>query len=322
MASSVQQQQIDEHSAGQRLDNFLVKMLKGVPKSHIYRIVRKGEVRVNKGRIKVDYRLQVGDVVRIPPIREAERPTTLPPQQQLLEQLRQSILFEDSRYLILNKPAGIAVHGGSGVSYGVIEGLRALRPEAPYLELGHRLDRDTSGVLLLAKKRSALRSFQRLLQEGKVEKHYFALVEGQWLLPLKGKRIETALVKNQLSSGERIVRVDEEEGKQSISHFYTDRLLTGATLMRVEIETGRTHQIRVQCQESGHPVAGDEKYGSSDFNRQLAEQGLKRLFLHAASLRFTLEAEQTYHFEAPLAEELQQWLAQSESRERGVKRAL
>ncbi len=293
----VSEVEIDAGSDGQRIDNFLLKTLKGVPKTRIYRILRKGEVRVNKGRIKPNHRLRLGDKVRIPPIRISQQEKGGTPSDSMLERLQSSILMEDDDFLILNKPSGIAVHGGSGLSYGVIEGLRALRPNAPYLELGHRLDRATSGCLVIAKKRSALKGFQQQLTTGGVDKHYLALVMGQWV---GGEQtIQAPLKKNQLQSGERIVRVDRA-GKDATSIFTPVEFYQQATLMRVTLITGRTHQVRVHSQHSRHPIAGDDKYGDEGFNRQMAKIGIKRLFLHAESLRFTIPELQTYHLEAPL----------------------
>ncbi|HEY9147971.1 MAG TPA: 23S rRNA pseudouridine(955/2504/2580) synthase RluC [Gammaproteobacteria bacterium] len=301
-ASGVREVTVGEDSGGQRIDNFLLKHLKGVPKSRIYRILRKGEVRVNKGRIKPEYRLKIGDIVRIPPIRVSDRPAPAAPGERIQTLLQQSVLYEDKALLILNKPSGLAVHGGSGVSFGVIEALRAMRPEAHFLELAHRLDRDTSGCLVIAKKRSALRAFQQLLRDDGMEKVYLALVKGRWE---GGKRgIDAPLRKNTLRSGERMVKVSED-GKPSLSIFTPETIYKDCSLMRVKLVTGRTHQVRVHAQHSGHPIAGDDKYGDADFNRQMAERGLKRLFLHARELRFTLPESTTIHVEAPLDEQLQ-----------------
>ena len=298
--------EIDEGSAGQRIDNFLLKSLKGVPKSRIYRILRKGEVRVNKGRIKPDYRLKLGDIVRIPPVRVSESDSSMRPGDRILKLIGGSVIHEDERFLIINKPSGLAVHGGSGVSFGVIESLRALRPEARFLELGHRLDRDTSGCLVIAKKRSALRSFHELLRSGRMDKHYLALVSGQWRVGRKG--IDAPLRKNTLRSGERIVRVSDD-GKAALSIFEPVTIYSDASLMRVKLVTGRTHQVRVHAQHAGHPIAGDSKYGDADFNRRMAEIGLKRLFLHASELRFTLPDDgQEICVHAPLQVELQKVL--------------
>jgi 23S rRNA pseudouridine955/2504/2580 synthase len=275
---------IKPEQAGQRIDNFLITKLKGVPKSRIYRILRKGEVRVNKGRCKPEYRLKAGDQVRIPPIRMEEKPAAPAPPQAQIDRLEAAILFEDKGLLIINKPCGLAVHGGSGLSFGLIELLRASRPTAPYLELVHRLDRETSGLLLVAKKRSYLRALHEQLRDDKVRKHYRALVCGHWDL---GKHHERSpLYKNTLSSGERIVRVDDR-GKSAHTLFKPISCFKAASYMEVELFTGRTHQIRVHAAHAGHPVAGDEKYGKQVCNRDLKQYGLKRLFLHAYRLEFT-----------------------------------
>lgn len=308
-ASGVREVEVGEEGVGQRIDNFLLKILKGVPKSRIYRILRKGEVRVNRGRIKPEYRLKQGDLVRIPPIRVSEEKPPVVPGNRILRLLEQSILYEDKGLLILNKPSGLAVHGGSGVSFGVIEGLRALRPEARFLELAHRLDRDTSGCLVIAKKRSTLRAFHELLREGGMDKHYLALVMGRWQ---GGKRrVDAPLRKNTLKSGERVVKVSED-GKPSLSIFSPVSIYKDCSLMRVKLVTGRTHQVRVHAQYSGHPIAGDDKYGDAAFNRMMSERGLKRLFLHASELRFTLADSVTIHVEAPLEPELEQLLRKLE----------
>ncbi len=299
---------ISDDQAGQRIDNFLLARLKGAPKSLIYRILRKGEVRVNKGRIKPPYKLQAGDKVRIPPITLSNKPTTAPSHSSL-DVIAENILYEDKRLLVLNKPSGFAVHGGSGLSYGVIEALRALFPDAPYLELVHRLDRDTSGCLLIAKKRSMLRFLHEQLREHRLQKHYLALVKGLW----QGGRqtINAPLRKNTLRSGERMVRVDET-GKVAISHFSPRATSALASLMEVELETGRTHQIRVHARHSGHPIAGDEKYGDADFNQQMRGYGLKRLFLHASKISFALspDSKEVIEVEAPLEASLQNILKQ------------
>ena len=298
---------ISDDEAGQRIDNFLLARLKGVPKSMIYRIVRKGEVRVNKGRIKVEYKLVAGDVVRVPPVRVAEREEA--PVSAKLDKvaaLADCILYEDDHLLILNKPSGTAVHGGSGLSFGVIEGLRALRPEARFLELVHRLDRDTSGVLLVAKKRSALRSLHEQLRLKGMQKDYLALVRGQWQSHCKA--VQAPLLKNILQSGERIVRVNSE-GKPSETRFKVEERYEFATLVKASPITGRTHQIRVHTLHAGHPIAFDDRYGDREFDRQLAGTGLKRLFLHAAALRFEHPATgETMRIEAPMDQELRHCL--------------
>jgi len=298
--------EISADLAGQRLDNYLLNRLKGAPRSLIYRIVRRGEVRVNKGRIRPEYRLKAGDTVRIPPVKLPPRSAAPRPGAQVLRQLEAAILYEDDRLLVLNKPSGLAVHGGSGLSYGVIEGLRALRPQAPYLELVHRLDRDTSGCLLIAKKRSALRRLHELLRSNRMDKRYLALVKGQWR---GGERQVTApLLKNILRSGERMVRVDAT-GKPASSVFRPLAISKTASLVEVKLETGRTHQVRVHAASLGQPIAGDDKYGDDDFNRRMREVGLKRLFLHAQALRFQLtEGGAPLEVRAPLDDELKQVL--------------
>ncbi|BBU96200.1 MULTISPECIES: 23S rRNA pseudouridine(955/2504/2580) synthase RluC [Providencia] len=276
---------ISDDEAGQRIDNFLLTKLKGVPKSMIYRIIRKGEVRVNKGRIKPEYKLVEGDQVRVPPVRVAERETT--PVSAKLDKvaaLANCILFEDDVLLVLNKPSGTAVHGGSGLSFGVIEGLRALRPEARFLELVHRLDRDTSGILLVAKKRSALRALHEQLRLKQMQKDYLALVRGNWQSHMKV--VQAPLLKNILQSGERVVKVSSE-GKPSETRFKVEERFDNATLIKASPVTGRTHQIRVHTLYAGHPIAFDDRYGDKQFDSQLAGTGLNRLFLHASALKFT-----------------------------------
>lgn len=292
---------VESEQSGQRIDNFLLRHLKGVPKTLIYRILRKGEVRVNKGRIKPDYRLQTGDEIRIPPLRRSVDEKR-PPSYRSITILNERILYEDERIIIVNKPAGMAVHGGSGVSHGVIEAMRHWRQDLHYLELAHRLDRETSGCLVLAKKRSALRQLHALLRDGEMDKRYLALVKGAWT---QGKqRIEMALSKNVLRSGERMVNVSDE-GKSAVSTFYPLAIAKQASLMEIHIETGRTHQIRVHAAHVGHPIAGDDKYGDKAFNREMHALGLNRLFLHARSLAFTLaEPHKDIAVNAPLDADL------------------
>ncbi|NHB91434.1 23S rRNA pseudouridine(955/2504/2580) synthase RluC [Photorhabdus cinerea] len=290
---------IDDDEAGQRVDNFLLARLKGVPKSMIYRIVRKGEVRVNKGRVKPEYKLSAGDVVRIPPVRVAERQeVSVSAKLHKVAALDDCILYEDDYILVINKPSGTAVHGGSGLSFGVIEGLRVLRPEAKFLELVHRLDRDTSGILLIAKKRSALRALHEQLRLKQMQKDYLALVRGQWQSHCKV--VQAPLLKNILQSGERIVKVNGE-GKPSETRFKVEERFTNATLVRASPVTGRTHQIRVHAQYAGHPIAFDDRYGDKAFDSQLSDTGLNRLFLHASALKFTHPSTgETLRLEAPM----------------------
>ncbi len=294
--------QINIHSEGQRLDNFLLTHLKGVPRSLVYRIVRTGEVRVNKGRIKPHYRLKVGDEVRIPPVRRSEG-SEFTPSAYNIDRLESSILYEDERLIILNKPYGMAVHGGSGISHGLIETLRSSRENSPFLELVHRLDRDTSGCLLIAKRRSMLRTLHEMLREHTIKKRYLALLKGN--ISRKEFKVTKPLKKNIVTSGERIVRVDSAEGKKAETFFHVLDTCRLATFAAIEIKTGRTHQIRVHSQSVQHPIAGDEKYGDSDFNRQMKNIGLKRMFLHAAELEFTLpESGQHLKICAPLDDNL------------------
>jgi len=298
--------QISDDAAGQRLDNFLLARLKGVPKSHVYRLLRKGEVRVNKGRAKPEYRLEAGDIVRLPPVRRPEAGTTPPRGRAAGVRLETQILHEDDRLIVLDKPSGIAVHGGSGLSHGVIEAMRAARPDAPYLELVHRLDRETSGCLLIAKRRSMLRALHDLLREGRVEKRYLALVKGRW--ELGQVRLEDRLRKS-IRGGERVVTVDEG-GKTAASIFRPVEIGSAASLLEVRIMTGRTHQIRVQAAEAGHPLAGDERYGDREYNRKMKALGLERLFLHAASVGWEDPVSGEWRmFSAPLPEDLREVLS-------------
>ncbi|MEN9832040.1 MAG: Ribosomal large subunit pseudouridine synthase [Pseudomonadota bacterium] len=277
---------VDEESAGQRLDNFLIRHLKGVPKTHVYRIIRSGEVRVNKGRASADTRIETGDVVRLPPVRisdkVAEKAARPAPGREF------PLLLEDDALMAIDKPSGVAVHGGSGVSFGVIEQLRQARPLAKLLELVHRLDRETSGILLVAKKRSALKHLQDQFRERETGKTYLALVQGSW--PEKLKVIDSALHKFLLPDGERRVKVtsnEDPDGMRSITLVKVAERLVDCTLLEVTIKTGRTHQIRVHLASQGHPIAGDDKYGDFEWNKALQKQGLKRMFLHAWRLQFS-----------------------------------
>ena len=299
---------IDGEREGQRLDNFLLSQLKGAPKSLVYKIVRSGQVRINGGRAKPETRLEEGDQVRIPPVRLEEPGDKGTPAKGLLEAMAASIVFEDARLLAISKPCGVASHGGSGISFGVIETLRALRPTQP-LELVHRLDRDTSGLMIIAKKRSALRELQALLREDPsvqargIAKRYLALLAGR--MPDGVMSVDAPLHVGLRQGGERHVQVNPA-GKASLSHFRVLERRGGHSYCEVRIETGRTHQIRVHAQHIGHPVAGDDKYGDAEVNKRLREQlGLRRLFLHAASLEFALEGGQApYVLNAPLVPEL------------------
>jgi len=294
---------ITDEQAGQRIDNFLLARLKGVPKSHIYRILRSGEVRVNKGRVRPEHRLRAGDLVRIPPVRTAEPAAAGQAPVGRLRDLDAAILYEDDRLLAVNKPAGLAVHGGSGLSFGLIEAMRQLRPGVA-LELVHRLDRDTSGCLLLAKRLSTLRELHRLIREQGIDKHYLALLVRP--LPRAEVTVDAPLRKNTLQSGERLVRVDRSEGKPARTLFRRLHRLGDLDLVEARLLTGRTHQIRVHAAHLGAPIAGDEKYGDEAANKALRALGLRRLFLHAASLSMTLShLEQPLRLEAPLAQELQ-----------------
>ncbi len=280
--AAVRHLRVDEESAGQRLDNFLMRHLKGVPKTHVYRVIRSGEVRINKGRASADTRLAVGDQIRVPPVRVSQSTAPPAPAREF------PVLLEDDHLLAIDKPPGVAVHGGSGVSSGVIEQLRSARPQARFLELVHRLDKETSGVLLLAKKRSALTALQDQFRGRDTGKRYLALVAGAW--PEKLKVIDQPLVKTLGAAGERQVRVvspAHEGGRRSITLVKVARRLSGFTLLEVTIKTGRTHQIRVHLANAGHPIAGDPKYGDFALNKALArEHRFARMFLHAQQLAF------------------------------------
>ena len=270
--------EVGEESVAQRIDNFLLRRLKGVPKSHVYRVLRSGEVRVNSARVQPDYRLRLGDRVRVPPVRIAEpgRRPAAPP-------LDLPVVHEDPALLVIDKPPGLAVHGGSGVSFGVIESLRAARPQAKVLELAHRLDRDTSGLLMVAKKRAALVELHRMLREGEVKKTYLAVAAGRWT---GGEReIRAPLHKYVTAAGERRVSV-QREGMQAVTRVRPLALGEAFSLLEIRLLTGRTHQIRVHLAHVGHPIAGDDKYGDFDLNRRLAKEGVKRLLLHAQRLSF------------------------------------
>ena len=300
---------VDEESAGQRLDNFLMRHLKGVPKTHVYRIIRSGEVRINKGRCSADSRVEAGDEIRVPPVRISdkvlEKATRPAPAREFPP------LLEDEYLLAIDKPAGVAVHGGSGVSFGVIEQLRQARPQARLLELVHRLDRETSGILLVAKKRSALKHLQDQFRERETGKTYLALVQGDW--PARLKVIDQPLHKYLLPDGERRVKVttpDDPDGMRSITLVKVAQRLQGCTLLEVTIKTGRTHQIRVHLASQGHPIAGDDKYGDFEWNKALQKQGLRRMFLHAWRLQFNHPASgERVALQAELPPELEQYIS-------------
>jgi 23S rRNA pseudouridine955/2504/2580 synthase len=299
--------EVTEDDAGTRLDNFLVRQLRDVPRTHVFRLLRKGEVRVNRKRAKPDQRLVLGDSVRIPPVRRAEEvpaPVEARAASPSLQKLvLEAIVHEDADLIVFNKPPGVAVHGGSATDFGLIEALRAARPELSDLELVHRLDRETSGCLLVAKRRAALRDLHAQLREGRTEKRYLALVCGKWNLGTK--RIELALDTDERRSGERHVAV-RAHGKKSVSTFKPVQFFGNlATLVEVGIDTGKTHQIRVHAAHAGHPVAGDDKYGDRQFNALLREYGLRRMFLHSASIGYTRPGTQEPMLaSAPLPEEL------------------
>jgi 23S rRNA pseudouridine955/2504/2580 synthase len=295
--------EVTDAHAGQRIDNFLIRLLKGVPKSRIYRIVRKGELRVNKGRVKVEYRLKEGDIIRIPPIRVSEEKPQRSVSRGLEQVLTDSIVFEDDRLLVINKPSGMAVHGGSGVNLGLIEALRQMRPEGRFLELVHRLDRDTSGCIMIAKKRSMLRFLHEQLRIGTIDKRYLALVAGRW--PNKRQIVNAPLLRNELSSGERLVSVNKA-GKKSVTEFSIVGSYDQATLIEAKPLTGRTHQIRVHALHVGFPLLGDDKYGDQQAFKRFKSKGLNRLFLHAYSLTVPMpDDEPPLTVKAALSPELQ-----------------
>lgn len=315
--TKVQQLEVTAAEAGQRLDNFVLKRLGDVPRSRVYRVIRKGEVRVNGRRAGPETRLKAQDRIRLPPVR------TLPPAEpgrpapDLLARIQAAVIYEDKRLLVLDKPAGVAVHGGSGVSSGVIEALRALRPQES-LELVHRLDRDTSGCLLVARDSATLRVLHALLRENGFEKRYLALLRGRW--ELGEKRIDVPLRTDTRVGGERTVRADAS-GKPSTSRFRPVQFFGRvATLVEVELDTGRTHQIRVHAAHAGHPVAGDAKYGDAAFNRELRAAGLTRMFLHASSLSFTWPQGGQFSVNAPLSPELAAVLEQLATKAPGSQR--
>jgi len=298
----VQHLEVAPEEAGQRLDNYLHRRLGTVPRSRVYRLIRKGEVRVNGRRAGPETRLNPQDKIRVPPLRIVPAPEPGRPSEDLRARIAAAIIYEDPQLLVIDKPAGIAVHGGSGLSFGVIEALRALRPEEGSLELVHRLDRDTSGCLLVARRPAALRSLHALLREDGFEKRYLALLKGKW--NLGAKRIDVPLRTDLRVGGERTVRA-AASGKPSLSEFRPVEFFgKTATLVEVTLRTGRTHQIRVHAQHAHHPVAGDEKYGEAAFNRELEALGLRRMFLHAHSVSFTWPGGAEFSINTPLPREL------------------
>jgi len=303
---------VDEDNHGQRVDNYLMAQIRDVPRSIIYRIIRKGEVRVNKGRVKPDTRLNTGDEVRIPPVTRKERPAQVVPGSRVQGVMQDAVVFENDQMLVVNKPSGIAVHGGSGLDFGLIEVLRAARPEARFLELVHRLDRDTSGLVMVAKKRSALRYLQDELRHKRIRKHYHALVAGDW--PGSVRKVSEPLLRFELGSGERRVRVDEA-GKDSLTRFRVLDSFSGYTLVEASPVTGRTHQIRVHSAWAGHPIAGDDKYMDDVSLRAFRSAGGQRLMLHARALDFTLPSTgEPVHLEAPYDEAFSELMAKLAAR--------
>ncbi len=306
IASDVRKVTVSANEAGQRIDNFLLKRLPGVPKSHVYRLLRSGQVRVGGGRAKPERKLEEGEEVRIPPVRIAERGAPVRAPDAVLNRLREAIVYEDPHYLAISKPAGLASHGGTGIAYGVIEAARGW-DKYEFLELAHRLDRDTSGVLLLAKSRPALLRAQRAFRDGLANKRYFALLVGR--LQGGAREVDAALVKSRLEGGERYVEIDDEDGKPSRSRFVPQAHYRDATLCEVEIFSGRTHQIRVHALALGHPVAGDRKYGLRDEQKALRDLGLRRMFLHSHFLELPVEGEfRKLTLSAPMTGELRDFL--------------
>lgn len=298
---------VTENYANQRIDNFLLRELKNLPKSHIYKILRSGEVRVNGKRVKASHRLCLSDVIRLPPLvrQPVTKPISLP--KNFATDLLKRIIYEDDALLVLNKPAGMASHGGSGLSFGVIEAMRIIRPDVKNLELVHRLDKDTSGLILLAKKRSMLRTLHTYLREGGLTKTYVLLVKGKW--PYGKKAVNVGLLKNRLPSGERVVKVSNT-GKDSLTVFRPIDVFAAVSFLEAQLFTGKTHQIRVHAAHVGYPIVGDDKYGDHEFNKEMAKLGVKRLLLHAAKVQFKLpDSGQEVMFTAPLAKDMEDVLS-------------
>ena len=304
--TEVRKVSIDAERAGQRIDNFLRGELPGVPKGRLYRLLRRGEVRVNGGRVRAEYKLQQGDEVRVPPARI--RAEGAPPADNLAARILETVIYEDKRLLVINKPSGIAVHGGSGVSHGVIELMRHARPELKDLSLVHRIDRETSGCLVMTKRRSALRELHERFREGKVEKNYMALVVGDW--QFGDQLIDAPLYVQHRKNGERHVIVNHK-GKSAQTRVRLSRSYGAYSLLQCTPVTGRTHQIRVHLEHAEHPIAGDERYGDDDANKKARKLGLKRLFLHAQSIAFVDDSNNDLHFTAPLADDLERFLSES-----------
>lgn len=304
-SSGVRKVAVDAERAGQRIDNFLRNELPGVPKGRIYRLLRRGEVRVNGGRVRAEYKLKQGDEVRVPPARI--RTEGAPPPDGQANEMLNHVLFEDKRLLVINKPAGVAVHGGSGISFGVIELLRHARPDLKDLSLVHRIDRETSGCLVLTKRRSALRELHERFREGRVEKNYLALVVGDW--QLGEQLIDAPLHVRHRKNGERHVVVSGKEGKPAQTRVALSRTYGRYSLLQCAPVTGRTHQIRVHLEHAEHPIVGDERYGDDDANAKAKRLGLGRLFLHAQSIAFPDNSGNDMHFTAPLADDLEAFLA-------------
>ena len=301
--TGVRKVQVSSDRAGQRIDNFLRNELPGVPKGRVYRLLRRGEVRVNGGRVRAEYKLKEGDEVRVPPARVSTGAP--PPPEKLAAAMLDRVIYEDKRLLVINKPAGAAVHGGSGISHGVIELLRHARPDLKDLGLVHRIDRETSGCLVMAKRRSALRELHERFREGKVEKNYLALVMGDW--QYGEQLIDVPLLVQNRKGGERHVIVSEK-GKKAQTRVSLSRTYGIYSLLQCAPATGRTHQIRVHLQHAGHPIAGDDRYGDEEANKAAKQLGLKRLFLHAQSIAFADDSGNELHFTAPLADDLERFL--------------
>ena len=301
--TGVRKVRVSSERAGQRIDNFLRNELPGVPKGRVYRLLRRGEVRVNGGRVRAEYKLQEGDEVRVPPARVSTG--TPPPPERLAAEMLDRVIYEDKRLLVIDKPTGAAVHGGSGISHGVIELLRHARPDLNDLALVHRIDRETSGCLVMAKRRSALRELHERFREGKVEKNYLALVVGDW--QYGEQLINVPLLVQNRKGGERHVIVSDK-GKEARTRVSLSRTYGIYSLLQCAPATGRTHQIRVHLHHAGHPIAGDDRYGDEEANKAAKQLGLKRLFLHAQSIAFADDSGNELHFTAPLADDLERFL--------------